>query len=153
MEEAALFLHLLGAFLFTGGLLVAATAFEAARRRSRPAEVALLLSLAPLAVIAVALGALLAGAFGLWLVDLGHRGYGASWVDAAIALFVVVLALGGASGGRPKRARLLAQELAERDEPMNGELRSLLDDPITRTLNYMAALLVIAIIALMVFKP
>jgi uncharacterized membrane protein len=152
MEEAALFLHLLGAFLFVGGLFVAGAASELARRRERPAEIALLLSLAPPAVIAVGVGALLAGGFGLWLVHLGHWGYGSAWVDAAIGLFVVVLALGGAGGRRPKQARLLAERLAAAGAPMSEELRALLDDPLARTLNYLAGAIVIGIIALMVFK-
>jgi hypothetical protein len=34
-------------------------------------------------VVLVSVGALLLLGFGLWLVHLGHAGYGAGWVDAA----------------------------------------------------------------------
>jgi cytochrome c-type biogenesis protein CcmH/NrfG len=68
------------------------------------------------------------------------------------ALFLVVLALGGLAGQRPKRARLLAEQLAAQDQPVTPDLRALLDDPLSRALNHLSAAIVIAIIALMVFK-
>jgi uncharacterized membrane protein len=94
----------------------------------------------------------LVAAFGLWLVDLGDVGYTTGWVDAALALFAVTIVLGAVGGRRPKHARRLA--VAERDaRDVSPELRLLLDDRAARNLNYLAALLVIAILALMVFKP
>jgi hypothetical protein len=45
MRDVALFFHLLGALLFVAGIVVAGVAFEAARRRDRPGEIALLLGL------------------------------------------------------------------------------------------------------------
>jgi len=152
MEEVALFFHLLGAFLFVSGVVLAGVAFEVARRRHTPAEIALLLALAQLAVLLVAVGGALVGLFGLWLVHLGHFGYGSAWVSAAIALFVVVLGLGGYGGQTPKKARLLAARLAAEGAPTSGELRSLLDDARSRVANYLALALLVAIIVLMVFK-
>jgi uncharacterized membrane protein len=58
--------------------------------------------------VLVAVGTLLAGVSGLWLVHLGNWGYGTGWVDGSIVLFVVVIGLGGVGGRRPKQARLLA---------------------------------------------
>jgi len=152
MENVALLVHLLGAFLFIAGSVLAAVAFEVGRRRAQPSEIALVLSLAPIAVIFVAIGGLLAGVFGLWLVHLGHFGYSSGWVQAAIALFVVVLALGGLGGRTPKRARELATKLGTEGAPVSDELRALLDDVPSRVANYGALALVIAIIVLMVFK-
>lgn len=152
-ETWALFFHLLGAFLFVGGMIVAAVGFEAARRRHRPGEIALLLGLSRIGVLLVALGALLVLPFGLWLVHLGHWGYGSGWVDAALALFVAASLLGGVGGQRPKRARTLASRLAAEGLPESRELRALLDDRVAPALNYLAALLVLAIVVLMVFKP
>jgi hypothetical protein len=40
MDNIALFFHLLGAVLFVAGIVLAGTAFEAARRREQPAEIA-----------------------------------------------------------------------------------------------------------------
>jgi uncharacterized membrane protein len=153
VHELALFLHLIGVLLFVGGIVVAGVAFESARRRRRPAEIALLLGLTRVGVALVGGGALLLLGAGLWLVGVEEDvGFGTGWVDAAIALFVAAMALGGWAGQRPKRARRLAARLAEEDGEA-GELRALLDDPASRAANYASALLVLAILALMVFKP
>ena len=153
MEDAALFFHLLGALLFVAGIVLAGVAFETARRRERPAEIALLLGLTRFGVLLVVPGGLLLLACGLWLVDLEGVGYGAGWIDAAIALFAVALVLGGLGGQRPKQARKLATRLANDGRPAGAELRALLDDPLSRAANYASAALVLAILALMVFKP
>jgi uncharacterized membrane protein len=71
--------HILGVLLFVSGIVVAGVAFEAARRRQRSAEVALLLGLTRVGVVLVAVGGVLAGVFGLWLVHLGDWGYGSAW--------------------------------------------------------------------------
>ena len=151
--NVALVLHLLGVITFVAGIVVAGVAFEAARRRRQPTEVALLLSVTRIGVLLVALGTLLIGAFGLWLVHLGSWGYGSGWVDTSIGLFLAALALGGLGGQRPKQARRMARELAEQRAPVNGELRALLDDPISRAANYGSLVLILAIVVIMVFKP
>lgn len=153
MADVALFFHLLGALLFFAGIAVAGTGFEGARRRERPDEIGLLLRLARIGVMLVAVGGVLLPIFGLWLVHLGGFGYGSGWIVAALALYVVALVLGGLGGQRPKQARRLASELAARHAPASAELRALLDDPRSRAANYASAAIVIAILALMVFKP
>ena len=153
MEDVALFLHLLGALLFVAGITVAATAFEAARRRTAPSEIALLLGLARAGAVLVGVGGLMLPVFGLWLVHLGGFGFGAAWVSASLALYVVALGLGAAGGQRPKRARLLAARLAGAGEGQTVELRALLDDARSRAVNYVSLAIVVAIVALMVFKP
>lgn len=153
MDDVALFFHLLGVLAFVSGIVLAGVGFEAARRRDRPAEIALLLSLTRVGALLVALGALVVLGFGLWLVHLGGFSYGAGWIDTAIALYLLALALGGLGGQRPKHARLLASELAARGEAATGELRALLADRLSLAANYGAALCVLAILALMVFKP
>jgi uncharacterized membrane protein len=152
-ESWALFLHLVGAFLFVGGVIVAGIAFEAARRRRLASEIALLLGVARLGVVLVALGAIVVLPFGLWLTQLGGFGYDAGWIDAALGLFVVVSVLGAAGGQRPKRARKLAEQLARDGAEESPELRALLDDRLGLTVNYLSGALVLAILALMVFKP
>ena len=54
----ALLLHLLGVLAFVAGIVLAGAAFEAARRRRRPADIALLLSLTRVGVLLVAIGTL-----------------------------------------------------------------------------------------------
>jgi uncharacterized membrane protein len=126
---------------------------EAVRRLRLPAEIAALLGLSRIGVLLVGIGSSLVVPFGLWLVHLGRWGYGSGWIDAALALFVVMAALGAAGGQRPKRARLLAERLAREDAPASADLRALLDDRVARALNYTSAALLLAIVALMVFKP
>jgi uncharacterized membrane protein len=149
----ALFFHLLGAFVLISGTVVAGVAFEAARRRNTPAEIALLLGLSRVGVLLVGLGTLLVLAFGLWLVELGHWGYGAGWVVAALVLLSLTILLGAAGGQRPKRARQLALGMRDGPTPDAPRLRALLDDRAALAANYISALLLLAIIALMVFKP
>lgn len=154
MHDLALFLHLLGVLLFVSGIVVAGVAFEAARRRESPGEIALLLGLTRTGVLLVAAGGLLLLGSGTWLVELEEEiGYDAGWIQAAIGLFALAMALGGLAGQRPKQARKLAARLAEGDEPANAELRGLLDDRLSLAANYASAALVLAILALMVFKP
>ena len=74
--NVALVVHLLGALTFVAGIVLAGAAFEAARHRERPAEIALLLGLARIGVLLVAVGTLVLAVFGLWLVHLGNWGYG-----------------------------------------------------------------------------
>jgi uncharacterized membrane protein len=153
VEDVALFFHLLGALAFVSGIVVAGVAFEAARRRERPAEIALLLGLTRVGVLLVVLGGAAVLAFGMWSVDVGGFGYGDGWISAALGLFVVAMALGAIGGQRPKRARLLASRLAAENEPASAELRALLDDRLARATNYLASVIVVAILVLMVFKP
>ena len=148
----ALLCHLLGVLAFVAGIVLAGAAFEAARRRRRPEEIALLLGLTRIGVLLVAVGTVLIGAFGLWLVHLGHWGYGSGWVDASIGMYVVALVLGGRGGQRPKEARRLASHLAARGEPVSDELRALLDDRVSLAANYGSLALILAIIGFMVFK-
>jgi uncharacterized membrane protein len=152
-EDFAHVLHVFGAFSFVSGAVVAAVAFEAARRRRRPSEVALLLGLTRYGVLLVALGATLVLPFGLWLVSLEDVGYGTAWIDAALVLFAAAVALGAAGGRQPKRARLLAERLAREGDSPDERLRSLLDDRPALALNYLTALIVVAIVVLMVVKP
>lgn len=146
----ALFFHLLGAITFFAGAVVAGVTFEVARRRTRAADVAALLAASRIGAAVLGVGGLLAGVFGLWLVHLGHWGYGSGWVTWAIGLYVVALVLGGAGGARPRQARMLATRLG--DGPVSDELHASLNDPRALALNYISFAILIAIVALMVFK-
>ncbi len=111
---------------------------------------AALLSASRAGAAVLGVGGLVAGVFGLWLVHLGHWGYGSGWVSWAIGLYVVALVLGGAGGARPRQARLLATRLG--DAPVTDELRASLNDPRARALNYIALVILVAIVGVMVFK-
>jgi uncharacterized membrane protein len=153
VDDLALFFHLLGALLFVAGIVLAGAAFEVARRRERPSEIALLLGLTRIGVVLVGIGTLLLIAFGIWLVQLEHLSYGAGWISTSIALYTVALGLGAVGARRPKQARRLATTLASENASPRAELHSLLNDPVSRAANYSSAGLVVAILVLMVFKP
>ena len=153
LHNLVLFGHLLAAFLFVAGIILAGVPFEAARRRREPRDVALLLGLTRYGVLLVAVGGVLLPLFGLWLVHLDGFELGATWIEWALILFVAAVLLGGLGGRRPKRARKLAEVLAEEGAASSTELRRLLDDPLARVANYSSAILVAAILVLMVWKP
>jgi uncharacterized membrane protein len=153
MENTVLFLHILGVLAFVAGIVVAGVAFESARRRKQAEEIALLLGLSRVGAALVGFGALLLFVCGLWLVELAEIGFGTGWIVAAIVLFIVAMALGGFGGQRPKQARELATRLAKHGEQVSDELRALLDDPASRAANLASSALILAVLALMVFKP
>jgi uncharacterized membrane protein SirB2 len=103
VEKTVLFFHLLGALVFVAGIVLAAAAFEAARRRDRVEEVALHLSLTQAGAKLVAFGGLLLFVCGLWLVELADIGFGTGWVTAAMTLFVIAVVLGGSAASGPSR--------------------------------------------------
>lgn len=152
MYEWALFFHLVGAFAFFAGLAVAAVGLTAARTRTRPSEISLLLRAARWGVLLVGLGTLLVLGFGFWLLDLTGYGF-AGWVVTALALLGFALVAGGLGGQAPKRARRLADRLAREDDEPSPELERLLDSRSADALNAAAAAAAIAILVLMVWKP
>jgi hypothetical protein len=152
MDDLALYLHLIGVLVFVAGIVVAGIGFESARRLDRPAEIAILLGLSRIGARLVMVGVLLVLGFGLWLVRLEDLSYGTGWVSASITLLVIALILGGFGGQRLKQARLLAAELATRQESASEELRALMSDRASLAANYAAALIVLVILGLMVFK-
>jgi uncharacterized membrane protein len=150
--EVGLLVHLLGVLFFFGGALVAGAVFEAARRRERPSEVALLLGVTRIGALLVVLGALLTLGGGLWLAGEVDQ-FGEAWLQVSLGLFVVAVVLGGLGGQRPKRARRLASRIAEDGDRMTSELRHLLDDPLSLAANYVSSALVLVILVLMVWQP
>jgi uncharacterized membrane protein len=136
-----------------GGIITAGLAFYAARGREHPAEIAAILSLSRRGVLLSALGLAMTVAFGLWLVRVANFGYTDSWLVAAYVLFFAALALGGATGAVPKRARLLAERLAAEGSGSTEELQALLYHRPSELLNHLSSLLMIAVLVLMVWRP
>jgi uncharacterized membrane protein len=152
-NTVALFCHVLGVLLFVSGIVLAGAPFEIARRRDSPAEIAAILGIARVGAMLAGIGAILVFGFGLWLVHLGGFALSTGWVQAALGLFILALALGAWGGQRPKRARLHATELAANGAAIDPELRRLLDDRVSRAANYASTLIIFVILALMIFKP
>jgi uncharacterized membrane protein len=127
-------------------MAVAAVALAAARRRVEPREIALLLGLTRVGVALVGAGILVVLITGFWLLDETGYGLNDGWVAEAVGLLVLAGILGAVGGQRPKRARLLA----EKGDPEAGRR---LRDPTSLVLNAASAACVLAIMALMIWKP
>jgi uncharacterized membrane protein len=152
--EWLLSLHVTGAFLFLGGVVVAWVFGVAAARRELPSEIALLLRLTGAAAAAIGLGMLLTIVFGLWLVfDLPFYDVWDGWILATLVMWVLSGALGGAGGKRDKETRLLAERLAAEGDVPSSDLQARVRDPIALSLNLASTLLGIAILVLMIWKP
>jgi uncharacterized membrane protein len=150
-----LFFHVTGAFLLVGGTFVAGVLTLAAIRRERPSEIAALLGLIRISLPFIYAGVALSLVFGLWLVHEAGQGYSYTdaWVIAALVLWVLANALGGAGGRRQEEARRLAVELAEHGDTATAEQRARLVDPVGIALSLASGLAVFAILALMFWKP
>jgi uncharacterized membrane protein len=148
-----LIFHITGAFLLLGGGAIAAALNLSALRRDRPSEIVLLFGLIRVAVVAISIGTALAFVFGLWLVHEAGYGYFDGWVVAAFVLLIVANALGGAGGKRDQATAKLARELVASGDAPSQELRDRVRDPISLALSYGSGLVLIAILAIMVWKP
>jgi uncharacterized membrane protein len=145
--------HVTGAFLLLGGGAIAAALNLSALGRERPSEIVLLFGLIRIAVVAIMIGTALAFVFGLWLVHEAGYGYTDGWVIAAIVLLIVANALGGIGGKRDEATARLARELAASGDAPSAELKARVRDPISLMLSYGSGLVLVAVLALMVWKP
>jgi len=146
--------HMTGALLLLGGAVFAAILNAAALRRERPSEVVVLYRLARIAVTAISVGLPLTLIFGIWLVaDLDFVKWSQTWVILALIGWVLAGALGGAGGKREKETRLFAERLAAEGDAPSSELRARMRDPLTLVLSWGSGVVVVAILALMIWKP
>ena len=152
--EWLLFLHVAGAFLLLGGIVVAAVFSVAALRRERPSEIALLFGLTRWAVPAISLGMLITLAFGLWLVHhVDYVDWGDGWVIASLVLWLVSGALGDRGGRLWRGTQELAGRLAAQGDAPSPELRARVRNPVALASNWGSALAALTILALMIWKP
>src|SRR5436309_2584659 len=128
-----LFIHITGAFLLTGGVVVAGAFNLAAQTRERPSEIALLYGLTRFAVVAIIAGAVISLVFGLWLVGEAPAGYHFTqgWIIAAIILWVIGMVTGEAGGVRDRKTHEFASKLAASDDQPSAELRARMRDPLS----------------------
>ena len=145
--------HLVAAFLFVSGAVAVGALATAATRRERPSEVASLLGLTRTAVILVAVGSLLALVLGIALVLHQGRSFGTGRISAALALWVVSVALGSIGGRSARHVRYVAERLASEGDRPSDELRRSLTSARAQALNYGSFVAALAILALMVWQP
>ena len=154
-RDWALAVHLLGVVFLFSGMSIAGVGHAAARRQERPSHIAVLLGLTRVGVLFVVVGSLFVLVGGFWLIEESDGFYSLSdgWIAAGLVLLIASFVLGGIGGQQPKRARLLAEELARAGDAPNAELRKMLDAPIALALNYGAAAAIFAAFILMIWRP
>lgn len=148
-----LLVHILGAFLFLSGSIVAGILALAAMQRERPSEVALLLRLVRPVVVLVGVGSLVALGLGIWLAEYVGYGLGKGWIVAAIVLWAASAALAWPAGTKLRHTREFAERLAQDGDRPNDELRVAVRNPRVLAMNGAAFVLLLAILVLMVWKP
>jgi uncharacterized membrane protein len=146
-------LHVSAAFLLVAGSVVAATFRVLAQRREKPSEVALFLGLTRVAVVLISIGVVAALVLGVWLVHEAHFSWGAAWIWLSLLLWIVLNAAGGIGGRRERATRELAERLAAEGDAPSAELSAGLADRVALTMNLVSGLAVLAILALMIWKP
>jgi uncharacterized membrane protein len=148
------FVHVTGAFLVLGGAVFGGILNVFALGRERPSEVVVLFRLVRLAVRSISIGMFLTLALGIWLIaDVDYVKWSDTWVITALVLWVVANALGGIGGKRETKTRELAERLAAEGDAPSPELRVRMRDPVTLALSWGSGIAVIAILALMIWKP
>ncbi|HZQ89967.1 MAG TPA: DUF2269 family protein [Gaiellaceae bacterium] len=153
MYQTLLFFHLLSVIALFAGGAVAAAAQYAALGRKRPSEIATLLGVARRGVPLVGSGALGSLGFGIGLAEHLGLAFRPAWIQAALALWVLAMALGGYGGGYARRARELAERLAAAGDAPSPELQTLVRDPRSLWTSTASGLVLLAIVGLMVWQP
>ena len=148
-----LFLHLAGVLLFVGGSIAAAVLRVAAMRRERPSEIALLLRAVRPAVPLVAGGLVAAVGAGFWLADRLGFALSGTWLTLTFVLIGWMIVVGAVAGRQDRATRELAEQLALDGDAPNRGLGRRLRDPVNLLLNASMLIAVVAIVALMVWKP
>jgi hypothetical protein len=150
--QVGILFHLIGVILFFAGAALAGVATYAARRQDQPAAIAMVLGVARPGAVMLATGGVLLLLAGFYLSG-EINGFGQRWLESSILLFVVSL-IAGAWGGRRSRAtRAYAVGLAERNKGDAPTLRAMLDDRLTTTLHWVAAITATVVLVLMVWQP
>ncbi len=152
-NDTILFLHLAGAFLLVGGSIAAAVLRWAALQRDQPSEIAVLARAARAAVPVVVVGLVLVVATGFWLTDRLELGGGATWLVVTFVLLAWILLAGAVAGRQDRRTRVLAENLASTGSGPSAELTRRLHDPLNLALNASMLVALVAVVALMVWKP
>ncbi len=152
-EDGILFLHLAGVLLFVGGSITAGVLRLAATRRERPSEIALLLRAVRPAVPLVAGGLIVAIAAGFWLAHRLDLGLGATWLTATFGLLAWLIVVGAVAGRQDRATRELAEHLAGEGDAPTTDLARRLRNPLNLALNTSMLVAIVAIVALMVWKP
>ncbi|HST18253.1 MAG TPA: DUF2269 family protein [Gaiellaceae bacterium] len=148
-----LMFHITGAFLLVSGSVAAGVLNILSVRAQRPSETALYLRLIRSVVPVIGLGSIATLVFGLWLVHQLDFSFWSFWIIAALVLWLISGALGGAGGKHQERARAKAEQLAAAGDASDDELRALLRDRRGQAMSWLAGLATLLLLVDMVWKP
>lgn len=148
-----LLVHVLGAVAVVAALVAYTAGLLGALRSERPSEVAAFLQLARPGGMLFDVGGSLLLVFGVWLAIDADYGVTDEWVLAALALWVIAALAGTRTRIRFLGARDRAAELARDGDTPSSEGAALLRDSGTLVLYGVAVTSVLAMLALMIFKP
>ena len=148
-----LMFHITGAFFLVGGSVAAGVLNVLSQRAERPSETALFLRLIRTVLPVIGIGSIATLVFGLWLVHELDFDFWSFWIIAAIVLWLLASALGGAGGKHQERARLLAERLAGEGDTPDAELRAILRDPRGNAMSWLAGLATLLLLVDMIWKP
>jgi uncharacterized membrane protein len=148
-----LMFHISGAFLLVGGSVAAGILNFLSVRAEKPSDTALYLRLIERVVPLIGVGSISTLVFGLWLVHELHFEFFSFWILAALVLWLISGALGGAGGKHQRNARVAAERLAEAGDTPDGELRALLRDPRGQAMSWLAGLATLLLLVDMIWKP
>ncbi len=151
--DGILFLHLAGVLLFVGGSIAAALLRVAAMRRELPSEIALLLRAVRPVVPFVAGGLVLTIAAGFWLTSDIGLSLSETWLSLTFALIAWMVVVGAVAGRQDRKTRELAERLATDGNEPSADLARRLREPLNLVLNVSLLIAVVAVVALMVWKP
>jgi uncharacterized membrane protein len=148
-----LMFHITGAFFLVSGSVAAGVLNVLSIRAGRPSETAVYLRLIRPLIPLIGLGSLATLVFGLWLVHELDVAFWSFWIIAALVLWALSGALGGAGGKHQERARELAERLAAAGDTPDSELRALLRDPRGMAMSWLAGLATLLLLVDMIWKP
>jgi uncharacterized membrane protein len=154
-DDWLLALHLLSAFALVGAMTIFSILVVAGWREERPRHVLSFLSTSKIATVLVSVGSLGTLVFGVWLAfSVGNYDIWDGWIIAAIVLWAVGTELGRRSGVVYAPVAERARELltTSPDEP-SPELGALLRSRQALWLHIGASVAVLAVLALMIWKP
>ena len=152
-ENGILFLHLAGVLLFVGGSIAAAVLRAASMHRERPSEIALLLRAIRQAVPLVAGGLVLTVGAGFWLAHRLGLALSGTWLTFTLVLIGWMVVVGAVAARQDRATREMAERLAGGGDRPDLELARRLRDPVNLLLNTSILVAIVAVVALMVWKP
>jgi uncharacterized membrane protein len=90
---------------------------------------------------------------GLWLAHCLGFALSGTWLTLTFVLIAWMLVVGAIAGRQDRATRELAERLARESDAPNDALRRRLRDPVNLLLNASMLIAIVAVVALMVWKP